>query len=49
LQTHIVTAHVATGSAIFGTTVALVLYAYRLLSNPAAVRQARKSRLGVAL
>ncbi len=49
LQTHIITAHVATGSAIFGTTIALMVYAHRLLSGAATVRQARTPRLGVAL
>jgi heme a synthase len=49
LQTHIITAHVATGSAIFGTTVALMLYAHRFLSGAETVRQASKPRLGVAL
>jgi cytochrome c oxidase assembly protein subunit 15 len=49
LQTNIITAHVATGSAIFGTTIALMLYSHRLLSGSAAVRQRGKPQLGVAL
>jgi cytochrome c oxidase assembly protein subunit 15 len=49
LQTHIITAHVATGSALFGTTIALALYAHRLLTGPAAVRQAGKARLEAAV
>jgi cytochrome c oxidase assembly protein subunit 15 len=49
LQTHIITAHVATGSAIFGTTIALALYAHRLLSGFTAVRKASNTRLGVVL
>lgn len=49
MQTNIITAHVATGSGIFGTTIALMLYSYRLLSCSAALRQVGNSRLGVAL
>jgi hypothetical protein len=49
VQTNIITAHVATGSAIFGTAIALTLYSHRLLSGSAAVRQLSNSRLGVAL
>src|SRR5215212_1887099 len=49
MQTNIITAHVASGSAIFGTTIALTLYSHRLLSGSAAVRQISSSRLGVAL
>ena len=49
LQTHIITAHVATGSAIFGTTITLALHAHRLLSSSALVRQATNTGLGVAL
>jgi heme a synthase len=49
LQTHIITAHVATGSALFGATVALALYAHRLLTGPAPVRQVGKTRLEVAV
>jgi cytochrome c oxidase assembly protein subunit 15 len=49
LQTHIITAHVATGSAIFGTTIALALYAHRLLNSSAAVRKTSNTRLRVAL
>jgi len=36
LQTHVVTAHVALGSLLLGTSVALALYALRLLPDPAA-------------
>jgi heme a synthase len=49
LQTHIITAHVATGSALFGTTVALALYAHRLLIGPAAIRRVGKARLEAAV
>ncbi len=49
LQTHIITAHVATGSAIFGTAIALVLYAFRLPASSATVRRVKSTRLGVAL
>ena len=49
LQTHIITAHVATGSAIFGTTVALALYSHRLLAGSFAVRSANGTKLGVAV
>jgi cytochrome c oxidase assembly protein subunit 15 len=49
LQTHIITAHVATGSAIFGTTVALALYAHRLLIGPVPVRGVGKARLEAAV
>jgi cytochrome c oxidase assembly protein subunit 15 len=49
LQTHIITAHVATGSALFGTTVALALYAHRLLTGPAAIRRVGKARLEAAV
>jgi heme a synthase len=49
MQTNIITAHVATGSAIFGTTIALMLYSHRLLGGSADVRQVSKARLGVAL
>jgi cytochrome c oxidase assembly protein subunit 15 len=49
LQTNIVTAHVATGSAILGTAIALALYAYRLLPTSATLPQVGKSRWGVAV
>ncbi len=49
LQTHVITAHVATGSAIFGTAIALALYAFRLPARSAAVRRMGSTRLGVAL
>ena len=44
LQTHIITAHVATGSLMLGTSVALALYAHRLLSGAAAARHASARR-----
>jgi cytochrome c oxidase assembly protein subunit 15 len=49
MQTNIITAHVATGSAILGTAIALALYAHRLLSGTASVDHVSKSRLGVAV
>ena len=49
LQTHIITAHVATGSAIFGTAVALALYAFRLPASSTTARRVSSARLGVAL
>jgi cytochrome c oxidase assembly protein subunit 15 len=49
LQTHVITAHVATGSALFGTTIAIALYAHRLLSGPASVRNVSSAKLGVAV
>jgi heme a synthase len=49
MQTHIITAHVATGSALLGTTIALALFAHRLLSGHAAVGHGRRARLGVAV
>jgi hypothetical protein len=49
LQTHIITAHVATGTALFGTTVALALYAHSLLRGPASVRGFGKARLEAAV
>ena len=36
LQTHVITAHVAVGSLLLATSVALALYAHRLLAAPAA-------------
>jgi cytochrome c oxidase assembly protein subunit 15 len=48
-QTHIITAHVATGSALLGTAIALALYAHRLLSGSAVVRKIGNARLGVAV
>jgi cytochrome c oxidase assembly protein subunit 15 len=38
LQTHIITAHVAVGSLLLATALALALYAHRLLAAPAAIR-----------
>jgi cytochrome c oxidase assembly protein subunit 15 len=49
LQTHVITAHVAIGSALFGTTVAIALYAHRLLGGLATVRSVSGAKLGVAL
>lgn len=49
MQTNIITAHVATGSAILGTAIALALYAHCLLTSSSSVPQASKSRLGVAV
>jgi hypothetical protein len=49
LQMHIITAHVATGSALFGTMVAVALYAHRLLTGPAAIRRVGKARLEAAV
>jgi len=49
MQTNIITAHVATGSAILGTAVALALYAYRLLTSSTSVTHLSKPRLGVAV
>jgi F0F1-type ATP synthase membrane subunit c/vacuolar-type H+-ATPase subunit K len=49
MQTNIITAHVATGSAILGTAIAIALYAHRLLSGTASIGHVSKSRLGVAV
>jgi heme a synthase len=49
LQTHIITAHVATGSLILGTAVALALYAQRLLADAASPRQVVRRELEAAL
>ena len=49
LQTNIITAHVAIGSALLGTTIALALYAHRLPTRSAAVRSVGKARLGAAI
>jgi cytochrome c oxidase assembly protein subunit 15 len=49
LQTNIITAHVAIGSALLGTTIALALYAHRWLTSSAAVRSVGKARLGAAV
>jgi cytochrome c oxidase assembly protein subunit 15 len=48
-QTNIITAHVATGSAIFGTTIALMLYSLQLVRGSAAFPEISKSQVGVAL
>lgn len=49
LQTHIITAHVATGSLMLGVTVALALYAHRLLPSSSSTRQVVSKRLEVAV
>jgi cytochrome c oxidase assembly protein subunit 15 len=49
LQTHVITAHVAIGSLIFGTSVALALYARRLLGDVASTRQVVRSQLEAAI
>ena len=50
LQTHIITAHVAVGSLLLVTSLALALYAQRLLAAPAATRRvAPPSRLEAAV
>ena len=49
MQTHIITAHVAIGSAILGTSVALALYAQRLLSSPTSANQIVRGKLEAAL
>jgi cytochrome c oxidase assembly protein subunit 15 len=48
LQTHVVTAHVAVGALLFATSLALVLYAVRLIASPLAASPASASRLEVA-
>ena len=47
-QTHIITAHVAVGSALLGTSLALALVAMRRLSGSATVPHAAPRKLGVA-
>jgi cytochrome c oxidase assembly protein subunit 15 len=49
LQTHIITAHVATGSLLLATSVALALYSQRLLTSSRTPEQAALGRLGAAL
>ncbi|MFO0788655.1 MAG: COX15/CtaA family protein [Pirellulales bacterium] len=49
LQTHVITAHVATGSLILGSSVALALYAQRLLHDAAASQPAVRRGLGAAV
>jgi heme a synthase len=49
LQTHIITAHVATGSLLLATSVALALYSHRLLNGPTVIRQAGAGRLEAAV
>ena len=49
LQTHVITAHVAIGSLIFGTSVAIALYAQRLLSHVESPRQVIRGQLEAAV
>lgn len=49
LQTHVITAHVATGSLILATSVALALYAQRLLSEAPATQSIARRELGAAV
>jgi cytochrome c oxidase assembly protein subunit 15 len=49
LQTHIITAHVATGSLILGTSVAVALYAQRLLPSTPRNAPALHRKLGAAV
>lgn len=49
LQTHIITAHVAIGSLLFGTSIALALFSRRLLSSPTAAKRIVSARLGAAV
>jgi cytochrome c oxidase assembly protein subunit 15 len=49
MQTHTITSHVAVGSLILGTSVALALYAGRLLANPASIQQVVRGRLEAAV
>jgi cytochrome c oxidase assembly protein subunit 15 len=49
LQTHIITAHVATGSLMLGMSVALALFAQRLLPGSIATGQAVNKRLEAAV
>jgi cytochrome c oxidase assembly protein subunit 15 len=49
LQTHIITAHVAVGSLLFVTSLALALFAQRLLSNSSTSQDIVSSQLGAAV
>jgi cytochrome c oxidase assembly protein subunit 15 len=49
LQTHIITAHVATGSLILATSVALAMYAQRLLAGVPSARAFARRELGAAV
>jgi hypothetical protein len=49
LQTHIVTAHVAVGSLLLATSLALALYAMRFLAFDTSRRQAAAARMEVAV
>jgi cytochrome c oxidase assembly protein subunit 15 len=49
LQTHVITAHVALGSLLFATSVALALYAQRLLPASTPAREALTRRLEAAV
>jgi hypothetical protein len=49
LQTHVITAHVATGSLILGIAVALALYSQRLLADAPSTRPIVRRELGAAV
>lgn len=49
VQTHVVTAHVATGSLMLGVSVALALYAQRLLADSAAAQPVVRRGLGATV
>jgi heme a synthase len=49
LQTHVITAHVALGSLIFGTAVALALYVQRLQTDVASPRQIVRGQMEAAV
>jgi cytochrome c oxidase assembly protein subunit 15 len=49
LQTHVITAHVAVGSLLFGTSLALALYSQRLLSFASPSQDTVTVRLGAAV
>jgi hypothetical protein len=49
LQTHIITAHVATGSLLLGTAVALALYSHRLLRSSTGQQRIGATRLEAAV
>jgi heme a synthase len=49
LQTHIITAHVAIGSLLFGTSVALALFSRRFISSPTTNKPLPSARLGAAI
>ena len=49
MQTHVITAHVAIGSLILGTAVAIALYSQRLLAGPTSAKQIVRGKLEAAL